>query len=192
MIILIDNYDSFTFNVFHYLSELGAKVKVFRNNQISTDEVIKMNPSALVISPGPCTPNEAGICLDLINKCKLLFPIFGICLGHQSIGQAFGGTIIKCQEIMHGKLDTIKHNNHPLFSKINNSFLATRYHSLIIDKKTLSKDFEIIASTQKNIIMGIAHKKMDIYGLQFHPESIGTLDGKKILKNFLKIINYDT
>ena len=192
MIILIDNYDSFTFNVFHYLSEIGAKVKVFRNNQISTDEVIRMNPSALVISPGPCTPNEAGICLDLINKCKLLFPIFGICLGHQSIGQAFGGTIIKCPEIMHGKLDTIKHNNHPLFNKINSNFLATRYHSLIIDKKTLSKDFEIIASTQKNIIMGIAHKKMNIYGLQFHPESIGTLDGKKILKNFLKIINYET
>ena len=116
MIILIDNYDSFTFNVFHYLSEIGAKVKVFRNNQISTDEVIKMKPSALVISPGPCTPNKAGICLDLIKKCKLLFPIFGICLGHQSIGQAFGGTIVKCSEIMHGKLDNIKHNNHRLFN----------------------------------------------------------------------------
>ena len=191
MIILIDNYDSFTFNVYHYLSEIGARVKVIRNDQISTDEVIKSNPSAIVLSPGPCTPNEAGICLDLIVKCKFLFPIFGICLGHQSIGQAFGGTIIKCSEIMHGKLDKIQHNNHRLFNGIKNEFLATRYHSLIIDNKTLSKDFEIIASTKNNIIMGIAHKKLSIYGLQFHPESIGTIDGKKILTNFLTIINYE-
>ena len=192
MIILIDNYDSFTFNVYHYLSEIGAKVKVFRNNKISIEEIIKMKPSAVVISPGPCTPNEAGICLDLIDKCKLLFPIFGICLGHQCIGQSFGGNVIKCSEIMHGKLDKILHNNHPLFSEIKNDFLATRYHSLIIDKKSLSDEFEIIASTEKNIIMGIAHKTMNIFGLQFHPESIGTIEGKKILSNFLKIINYET
>jgi len=192
MILLIDNYDSFTFNIYHYFSEIGAEVKVFRNDKISCEEVIKIDPKALVLSPGPCTPNEAGICLDLVKKCKSLFPILGICLGHQSIGQAFGGKIIQCKEIMHGKIDTIKHNFHPIFRGVKDEFNATRYHSLIIKKQSLPKNFEIIAKTKKDIIMGIAHKSKDIIGLQFHPESIGTIDGKKILKNFLKIINYES
>ena len=191
MILLIDNYDSFTFNIYHYFVEIGAKVNVYRNDQISPEEIIKINPKAIVLTPGPCTPNEAGICLDLINKCTSLFPILGICLGHQSIGQAFGGKIIQCKEIMHGKIDNINHSNHPMFDGVKNEFSATRYHSLIIEKKSLPRDFEIIAKTKNKIIMGIAHKNKDIIGLQFHPESIGTINGKKILKNFLKIINYE-
>ena len=192
MIILIDNYDSFTFNVFHYLGEIGAKVKVFRNDSISPEEVINMKPHGIVLSPGPCTPNKAGICLDLIEKSKSLYPILGICLGHQSIGQAFGASIVECTEIMHGKVDTIEHFNHPIFSNIENSFEATRYHSLIVKNNTLTNEFEIIAKTKNDIIMGIAHKNKKIFGLQFHPESIGTINGKKILANFLKIINYES
>ena len=191
MLILIDNYDSFTYNVYHYLTELNASVKIYRNDKISTKEIKSLKPQAIILSPGPCTPNEAGICLELINEVKKDFPILGICLGHQSIGQAFKGSIIKCSEIMHGKIDKIKHYNHPLFRNIEDNFKATRYHSLIIDRNSLSTDFDIIAENDKKIIMGIAHKKLPIYGLQFHPESFGTNEGKTILKNFLKIINYE-
>ena len=191
MLILIDNYDSFTHNVYHYLTELNASVQIYRNDKISTKEIKSLKPQAVILSPGPCTPNEAGICLELINEVKEDFPILGICLGHQSIGQAFKGSIIKCNEIMHGKIDEIKHFNHPLFRNIKNNFKATRYHSLIIDRNSLSEDFDIIAENDKKIIMGIAHKKLPIYGLQFHPESIGTNEGKSILKNFLEIINYE-
>tara|TARA_B100001250_G_scaffold405171_1_gene422236 strand:- start:968 stop:1546 length:579 start_codon:yes stop_codon:yes gene_type:complete len=190
MILLIDNYDSFTFNVKHHLSEMGAKVNTFRNDAISIKEIEELNPKSIVLSPGPCTPNEAGICLELINELKNKFPILGICLGHQSIGQAFGSNIIKCEEIMHGKLDEIIHFNHQLFEGIDSNFLATRYHSLIIDRKTLNKNFTVIAETKKKIIMGIAHKSLPIYGFQFHPESIGTEVGKVLFKNFLKMINY--
>ena len=191
MLILIDNYDSFTYNVYHYLTELNASVQIYRNDKISTKEIKNLKPQAIILSPGPCTPNEAGICLELINEFKEDFPILGICLGHQSIGQAFEGSIIKCNEIMHGKIDVIKHFNHPLFRNIKCNFNATRYHSLIIDRNSLSRDFDIIAENDKKIIMGIAHKKLPIYGLQFHPESIGTIEGKTILKNFLEIINYE-
>jgi len=191
MLILIDNYDSFTYNVYHYLTELNASVKIYRNDKISTKEIKSLKPQAIILSPGPCTPNEAGICLELINEVKEDFPILGICLGHQSIGQAFKGSIIKCSEIMHGKIDKIKHYNHPLFRNIEDNFKATRYHSLIIDRNSLSTDFDIIAENDKKIIMGIAHKKLPIYGLQFHPESIGTNKGKTILKNFLEIIKYE-
>ena len=191
MILLIDNYDSFTYNVYHYFSELGAKVKTFRNDKISIEEIKKIKPKAIVLSPGPCTPNEAGICLQLIKDLKKKFPILGICLGHQSIGQAFNAKIIKCEEIMHGKIDTMYHNDHPIFKTIDKNFQATRYHSLIIDKQTLSSDFIITAQNKNKLIMGIAHKKLPIYGLQFHPESIGTEFGKIILKNFLSIINYE-
>ena len=191
MLILIDNYDSFTHNVYHYLTELNASVQIYRNDKISTKEIKSLKPQAIILSPGPCTPNEAGICLELINEVKEDFPILGICLGHQSIGQAFEGSIIKCNEIMHGKIDVIKHFNHPLFRGIKDDFKATRYHSLIIDRNSLSGDFDIIAENDKKIIMGIAHKKLPIYGLQFHPESIGTNEGKNILKNFLEIINYE-
>ena len=172
MILLIDNYDSFTFNVKHYLLELGEKVKVVRNDKISIDKLRKLKPKAIVISPGPCTPNEAGICLDTVSKLYKEFPILGICLGHQTIGQAFGGKIVKCKEIMHGKVDSIQHFGHFIFKNVAREFKATRYHSLIIEKRTLSNDFIITAETKNKIIMGIAHKKLPIFGLQFHPESI--------------------
>tara|TARA_B100001029_G_C14959553_1_gene393610 strand:- start:310 stop:879 length:570 start_codon:yes stop_codon:yes gene_type:complete len=188
MILLIDNYDSFTFNVKHYLLELGEKVKVVRNDKITTTKVLKLNPKAIVISPGPCTPDEAGICLSTVSKLYSKIPILGICLGHQTIGQAFGSKIIKCKEIMHGKVDNIYHFGHSIFKDIDKKFLATRYHSLIIEKKSLSKDFIITAETKNKIIMGIAHKKFPVYGLQFHPESLGTNSGKTILKNFLNLI----
>ena len=191
MILIIDNYDSFTYNIYHYFGEIGAESNVYRNDKININEIIKLNPKAIVLSPGPCTPNEAGICLELINEVKEDFPILGICLGHQSIGQAFKGSIIKCSEIMHGKIDKIKHFNHPLFKDIEENFKATRYHSLIIDRNTLPDDLDIIAENNKKIIMGIAHKKLPIFGLQFHPESIGTENGKMILKNFLNLINYE-
>ena len=191
MIILIDNYDSFTFNVYHYLGEIGAKVKVYRNDKISVNEVFKHKPKAIVLSPGPKTPNEAGICLDILKRNKDI-PILGICLGHQAIGQNYGSSIIQCKEIMHGKIDTIYHNGNHLFKNIEKKFEATRYHSLIVEKNTLSKDVEIIAQTKNKIIMGISHKRKKIFGIQFHPESIGTQNGKKILKNFLNIIKYDS
>ena len=192
MILLIDNYDSFTYNIKHYFNEIGAQVKVYRNDKITIKEIERINPKAIVISPGPCTPNEAGICLNLIEKLKDKFPILGICLGHQSIGQSFGAKIIKCKEVMHGKIDTMEHFNHEIFKNIENNFLATRYHSLIIDKNTLPKNLLITAHSKKNnIIMGIAHSKLPIYGFQFHPESIGTEIGKKLLKNFLDLIKYE-
>ena len=191
MILLIDNYDSFTYNVKHYLSEVGATVETYRNDKISLNEINELQPKAIVLSPGPCTPNEAGICLELIEKFKNKYPILGICLGHQSIGQAFGAKIIRCEEIMHGKIDKMKHNNHKIFKNIKNNFSATRYHSLVIDRKTLSSEFIITAETEKNIIMGISHSSLPIYGFQFHPESIGTNVGKKLLKNFLTLINYE-
>ena len=190
MILLIDNYDSFTYNVKHYFNEIGAEVQTYRNDKITIKEIIEINPKAIVLSPGPCTPNEAGICLKLIEEFKNKFPILGICLGHQSIGQAFGSKIIKCEEIMHGKIDSMKHFNHEIFKNIENNFLATRYHSLIIDRNTLSKDFIITAETNNRIIMGIAHSQLPIYGFQFHPESIGTEIGKELLKNFLTLIKY--
>ena len=190
MILLIDNYDSFTYNVKHYFNEVGAEVETYRNDEISIEDISNLKPNAIVLSPGPCTPNEAGICLNLIEELKNKFPILGICLGHQSIGQAFGAKIIKCKEIMHGKIDEMEHNNHEIFSNIKKNFSATRYHSLVIDRNTLSSDFIITAETKNKIIMGIAHTILPIYGFQFHPESIGTDIGKTLLKNFLKLINY--
>ena len=190
MILLIDNYDSFTYNVKHYLNEVGAEVQTYRNDKISIEDISNLKPKAIVLSPGPCTPNEAGICLNLIEEFKNKFPILGICLGHQSIGQAFGAKIIKCKEIMHGKIDEMEHNNHQIFSNIKKNFSATRYHSLVIDPNTLPSDFIITAQTKNKIIMGIAHTLLPIYGFQFHPESIGTDVGKTLLTNFLKLINY--
>lgn len=189
MIILIDNYDSFTFNVFHYLSKLGAEVKVYRNDKITSEEILKSKPKAIIISPGPKTPDEAGVSLDIIKKNQDI-PLLGICLGHQAVGQSYGGSIVQCNEILHGKIDIIHHNGNELFKGIKVKFEATRYHSLIIERKSIPKDLEIIAETKDKIIMGIAHKHKKIFGLQFHPESIGTNEGEKILKNFLKIIKY--
>ena len=186
-ILLIDNYDSFTYNIFHSLSKLGAKVEVYRNDKISLKEISKNKFDKIVISPGPGHPNSSGNCINLVKHFYKTIPILGICLGHQIIGAAFGGVIKKAKIIMHGKLSKIIHNSSFLFKKIPKNFYATRYHSLIINEKTLNQDFEISAKTEDNIIMAINHKKYHLYGIQFHPESIKTNFGNIIFKNFLKI-----
>jgi len=185
MLLMIDNYDSFTYNLVQYLAEIGQEVKVVRNDKISIEEINKLNPQYIVISPGPCTPNEAGISLELIKTFKGKFPILGVCLGHQSIGQAFGGKIIHAQTIMHGKTSKIFHNNKGVFRGIKDPFVATRYHSLVIEKQTLPNCFDITAWTDDNEIMGIKHKELAIEGVQFHPESILSEHGHDLLKNFL-------
>ena len=185
MLLMIDNYDSFTYNLVQYLAEIGQEVKVVRNDKISIEEINKLNPQYIVISPGPCTPNEAGISLELIEAFKGKIPILGVCLGHQSIGQAFGGKIIHAQTIMHGKTSKISHNNKGVFRGIKNPFIATRYHSLVIDRETLPNCFDITAWTDDNEIMGIKHKELAIEGVQFHPESILSEHGHDLLKNFL-------
>ena len=185
MLLMIDNYDSFTYNLVQYLAEIGQEVKVVRNDKISIEEINKLNPQYIVISPGPCTPNEAGISLELIEAFKGKIPILGVCLGHQSIGQAFGGSIIHAQTIMHGKTSKIFHNNKGVFRGIKDPFVATRYHSLVIEKQTLPNCFDITAWTDDNEIMGIKHKKLAIEGVQFHPESILSEHGHDLLKNFL-------
>ncbi len=188
MILLIDNYDSFTYNLYHYLIEAGAsEVLVKRNDQITLKEIEKLNPDAIVLSPGPCTPNDAGICLDVIKKFQGIYPILGVCLGHQAIGQAFGGNIVKTYP-MHGKISEIFHNGRNIFHQIPSPFKATRYHSLIIEAETCPQDLEITAQAQGGIIMGVAHKKYKIYGVQFHPESIASEYGHQIIRNFLDII----
>ena len=185
MLLMIDNYDSFTYNLVQYLAEIGQEVEVVRNDKISIEEVNKLNPRYIVISPGPCTPNEAGISLELIEAFKGKIPILGVCLGHQSIGQAFGGKIVHAQTIMHGKTSKISHNNKGVFRGIKNPFIATRYHSLVIEKQTLPNCFDITAWTDDNEIMGIKHKELAIEGVQFHPESILSEHGHDLLKNFL-------
>ena len=185
MLLMIDNYDSFTYNLVQYLAEIGQEVEVFRNDKISIEEINKLNPQYIVISPGPCTPNEAGISLELIEAFKGKIPILGVCLGHQSIGQAFGGKIVHAQTIMHGKTSKISHNNKGVFRGIKNPFIATRYHSLVIEKQTLPNCFDITAWTDDNEIMGIKHKELAIEGVQFHPESILSEHGHDLLKNFL-------
>jgi anthranilate synthase component 2 len=182
---MIDNYDSFTYNLVQYLAEIGQEVEVVRNDKISIEEINKLNPQYIVISPGPCTPNEAGISLELIEAFKGKIPILGVCLGHQSIGQAFGGKIVHAQTIMHGKTSKISHNNKGVFRGIKNPFIATRYHSLVIEKQTLPNCFDITAWTDDNEIMGIKHKELAIEGVQFHPESILSEHGHDLLKNFL-------
>jgi anthranilate synthase component 2 len=182
---MIDNYDSFTYNLVQYLAEIGQEVEVVRNDKISIEEINKLNPQYIVISPGPCTPNEAGISLELIEAFKGKIPILGVCLGHQSIGQAFGGKIVHAQTIMHGKTSKISHNNKGVFRGIKNPFIATRYHSLVVEKQTLPNCFDITAWTDDNEIMGIKHKELAIEGVQFHPESILSEHGHDLLKNFL-------
>ena len=185
MLLMIDNYDSFTYNLVQYLAEIGQEVEVVRNDKISIEEINKLNPQYIVISPGPCTPNEAGISLELVEAFKGKIPILGVCLGHQSIGQAFGGKIIHAQTIMHGKTSKIFHNNKGVFRGIKDPFVATRYHSLVIEKQTLPNCFDITAWTDDNEIMGIKHKELAIEGVQFHPESILSEHGHDLLKNFL-------
>ena len=186
-IILIDNYDSFTFNLYHYLSSLKVNVEVVRNDQITSNEISKRKYSKIVISPGPGNPNQSGNCLKIVKALYKKIPILGVCLGHQIIGQVFGSKIVQAKKIMHGKTSKIKTKKTGILKNLPKIFEATRYHSLIIDKKTLSKNLEITAQTNDGIIMGIMHKKYNIHGVQFHPESIKTTIGIKILKNF---INY--
>ena len=186
MLLMIDNYDSFTYNLVQYFFELGQKVEVFRNDQISLQEIEKKSPDFLVISPGPCTPKEAGISVNAISHFAGKVPILGVCLGHQSIGAAYGAKIIKANKIMHGKLSKITHNQSGVFSSIENNFTATRYHSLIIDEYSLSKDFEVSARSDDGTLMAIQHNVLPVAGIQFHPESIATENGKTLLKNFLE------
>jgi len=186
-ILLIDNYDSFTFNLYHYLSTLKAKVEVFRNDKININEIIMNKYNKIVISPGPGNPNQSGNCINIVKKLHKELPILGVCLGHQIIGQVFGSKIIQAKKMMHGKTSKIKSKRIGILKNLPSTFEATRYHSLMIDKKTLSKDLNITAETEDGVIMGIEHKKFNIHGVQFHPESIKTKLGIKILKNF---INY--
>ncbi|MEX0753000.1 MAG: aminodeoxychorismate/anthranilate synthase component II [Xanthobacteraceae bacterium] len=187
MIVLIDNYDSFTFNLFHYLGGLGADVAVHRNDKITVKDVLAADPEAIVLSPGPCTPDDAGICLELIEKAAPTVPILGVCLGHQAIGQAFGGEVVRAPVPMHGKLSEIKHEGTGVFRGINAPFAATRYHSLVVDRKSVPEDLSVTAETDDHLVMGLAHKKLPVHGVQFHPESIASEHGHLILKNFLDI-----
>ncbi len=184
--LLIDNYDSFTYNLYHYLQSLNCNVDVIRNDKITTQEIIRKNYKKIVISPGPGNPNQAGNCLKIVKDLSKKTPILGVCLGHQVIGQAFGAKIINAKKLMHGKTSKILHNNVGIFKGIKNSLVGTRYHSLIIDQKTLSEDFIITAKTKDNVIMGIMHKNFNLHGVQFHPESIKTSEGMKLMKNFIK------
>ena len=190
MLLMIDNYDSFTYNVVQYLGELGADVRVYRNDEITIDEIEALKPDHLMISPGPCTPNEAGISMAAIEHFAGKLPILGICLGHQSIGQVFGGDVIRADQVMHGKTSPVYHNNEGVFKGLDNPFEATRYHSLVVDKNTLPDCLEVTAWTQSDNgdmdnIMGLKHKTLPIEGVQFHPESILTRQGHDLLKNFL-------
>ncbi len=185
MLLMIDNYDSFTYNLVQYFGELNTEVKVVRNDEIDLDAVAALKPDHIVISPGPCTPNEAGISVPLIQRFAGEFPILGVCLGHQSIGQAFGGKIIHAKQLMHGKTSPVFHNNTGVFSDLPNPFRATRYHSLVIERETLPDCLEITAWTEDGEIMGVRHKTLPVEGVQFHPESILTEHGHQMLRNFL-------
>ena len=187
MLILIDNYDSFTYNLVHFLGELGAACEVFRNDKITVAEALKLKPKAIVLSPGPCTPNEAGICLDLIAKAGGRIPLLGVCLGHQAIGQVYGGKVIRAPEPLHGKLSTIRHTNAGVFKGLPERFQVTRYHSLIVERKSLPPVLEVTAETADGIIMGLQHKEHPVHGVQFHPESIASEHGHALLANFLSL-----
>jgi para-aminobenzoate synthetase component II len=185
MILLIDNYDSFTYNLYHYLGELGASVKVYRNNKITLDEIEAIGPEKIVISPGPCTPNEAGISCDTIRRFGAKIPILGVCLGHQSIGAAYGAAIVRAPSIMHGKRSEVTHDGLTIFRDAKNPFAAMRYHSLVIDSGSLPEKLTVSAQTSDGVIMAVRHKAFPVEGVQFHPESILAEEGKKLLKNFL-------
>jgi anthranilate synthase component 2 len=187
VLLLIDNYDSFTYNLFHYLGELGAEVKVVRNDEITADQALTLRPEGIVLSPGPCTPNEAGICLEVIKKADGRMPILGVCLGHQAIGQVYGGRIVRAPEPMHGKLSRIHHTGKSVFRGLNNDFLATRYHSLTIDPPSVPGSLEVTAASEDGVIQGVMHKTHPVHGVQFHPESIASENGHVLLGNFLQI-----
>ncbi|HLX23070.1 MAG TPA: aminodeoxychorismate/anthranilate synthase component II [Usitatibacter sp.] len=185
MLLMIDNYDSFTYNLVQYLGELGEDVKVARNDELTVDEIERMSPARVVLSPGPCTPNEAGVCLDLIGRFAGRVPILGVCLGHQAIGQAFGGKVVHAKELMHGKVSRIHHRGEGVFRGLPTPYEATRYHSLAIERASCPADLEVTAWTEDGEIMGVRHRKLAIEGVQFHPESILTEHGHALLKNFL-------
>ncbi|MBI3814042.1 MAG: aminodeoxychorismate/anthranilate synthase component II [Nitrospinae bacterium] len=187
MLLVIDNYDSFTYNLVQYLGELGQDIRVYRNDKITLKEIESLNPDRIVISPGPCTPKEAGVSVDLIKRFAGKIPILGVCLGHQSIGYAFGGEIIHAKKLMHGKTSMIHHDGKTIFENLPNPFEATRYHSLVIERESIPDELEIIAETDDGEIMGVRHKEYIIEGVQFHPESILTKAGKDLLRNFLKL-----
>ncbi|RMD73855.1 MAG: aminodeoxychorismate/anthranilate synthase component II [Lentisphaerae bacterium] len=189
MLVMIDNYDSFTFNLVQEMGKLGATIEVFRNDQITVDELEQLPIRGLIISPGPCTPRQAGISVDVIRRFSGRVPIFGVCLGHQSIGHAFGAEIIHAKQIMHGKVSEVEHNGKGLFKGLPNPFIGGRYHSLVIREDSLPEEFEIVArSCDDGEIMGIVHRELPIYGVQFHPESVLTPDGPKLMKNFLDLV----
>ena len=187
MILVLDNYDSFTYNLVQYLGELGAKLEVRRNDQLTVEEVEELAPERVVISPGPCTPKEAGISVSLIQRLAGKIPVLGVCLGHQSIGEAFGGNVIRAPYLMHGKTSTIHHDGKTIFNGLPQDFTATRYHSLIVERDSLPAELEISAQTSDGLIMGLRHKQHPVEGVQFHPESILTDTGKKLLRNFLNL-----
>jgi anthranilate synthase component 2 len=192
MFLLVDNYDSFTYNLWHFLGELGAEVVVHRNNQISVDEALALQPSGLIISPGPCDPDRAGICLELIRRAPVTLPILGVCLGHQCIGQAFGGEIIRGPEPMHGKMSDMHNQGAGIFEGLPSSFTATRYHSLVVERASLPDTLEITAETEDGLIMGLRHQSRPIFGVQFHPESIASQYGYQLLANFLRLSGRQT
>ena len=187
MILLLDNYDSFTYNLAQYLGELGCQVEVHRNDKISVDEILRRKPERIVISPGPCTPEEAGISVELIQRLGGRFPILGVCLGHQAMGAAYGGKIVRAPKIFHGKTSEIRHDGKGIFRNLPKPFTATRYHSLIVERKSLPRELTITAETADGTIMGLRHRKHKMEGVQFHPESVLTQDGKQLLKNFLEL-----
>jgi anthranilate synthase component 2 len=187
MIVLIDNYDSFAFNLVHYLGELGAEVVVHRNDKVASADVLAADPDAIVLSPGPCTPNEAGICLDLIEQAAEKVPILGVCLGHQAIGQAFGGKIVRAPLPVHGKLSEIRHRGSGVFRGINAPFQATRYHSLVVERAGMPDALSVTAESDDDLVMGVAHARLPVHGVQFHPESIASEHGHRILENFLEL-----
>jgi len=187
MIVLVDNYDSFTFNLVHYLGGLGADVAVHRNDKISVDDVLAAGPDAIVLSPGPCTPKEAGICLDLIERASPSVPILGVCLGHQAIGQAFGGHVVRAPQPVHGKLSEVRHGGEGVFRGINGPFQATRYHSLVVERHSVPAELTVTAETGDGLVMGLSHRSLPVHGVQFHPESIASEHGHLMLKNFLEL-----
>lgn len=191
MLLLIDNYDSFTYNLYHYLGELGARVEVRRNDALGVDEALAMRPAGIVVSPGPCDPDKAGISLALVERASEVCPVLGVCLGHQAIGQAFGGRIVRANRVMHGKISRIEHEGRGLFKDLPHPFHATRYHSLVIDPASLPDCLEIDARSEDGTIMAVTHREKPIFGIQFHPESIETEHGHQLLDNFLKHVGRD-
>ena len=187
MFVLIDNYDSFTYNLYHFLGELGAAVDVRRNDQVSVPEVMALHPQGIILSPGPCDPDRAGICLALIEAAAGKLPILGVCLGHQAIGQAFGGKVVRGPVPMHGKLTAVQHRGEGIFQDIPSPFMATRYHSLVVERAGLPDCFTVTAETENGLIMGLAHRELPIHGVQFHPESIASEHGHRLLGNFLRL-----